>query len=332
MMNNSSSDLEIKEDLSKDVFTFGKYKNITLDNVLRDRKYCKWLVQQEWFKKQYEYLYNRVLQHYPRKYFIKFEHLEIKNNTNLSIDDFLSSYEYFHLTPIDKLTINLSEEEKTCYSYYLSVIDSLKRRIEQRRDNYQPNPYDIKAPNGWLKKLERIYGIPRKKFKDFLSAHDLPNLPYIVQDIKEMGGIEYKGAKSYLIAKKRSIEQEKFWEKRLKEKYGENIGTQFKFKNCIFDMINISTCTLYECKLGLKDFNENQHRKYLAVLGSQYSILYPIGKDCIVNMHENKIYTTNLGKYYSYILSIPTSTNPSKFDQLIQNYEVIEVSDITTCI
>jgi len=50
--------------------------------------------------------------------------------------------------------------------------------------------------------------------------------------------------------------------KGVKEKYGEEIGTQFKYHNCIFDFINISTNTIYECKLGLKDFNEDQHDKY----------------------------------------------------------------------
>ena len=61
----------------------------------------------------------------------------------------------------------------------------------------------------------------------------------VKEDIKKEGGIEYKGAKSFLIAKKNSQNQENFWEQILKEKYGEDIGTQFKYENCIFDFINI---------------------------------------------------------------------------------------------
>jgi len=313
--------------LNPDLFTFGKYKDLTLDNVLKDRNYCKWLVQQEWFEKQYEYLYNRVLEHCPREYFIRLEHLEIKDNRDLSVDEFVESYEYFHLTAVDDLKLTLTEEEKICYTHYIEMIESLKQKILQRREKGEINPYDVKAPSGWLKKLE-TKGVPRSKFKDFLSTYELPNLPYIVQDIKEMGGIEYNGAKSYLIAKKRSETQELFWEEKLKGLYGEDIGTQFKFKNCIFDMINISTKTLYECKLGLKDFNEDQHRKYLSILGSQYKILYLIGMDCVVDMNAEKLYTTNLGKYYAYILSIPNLKTPNKFDCLIQNYQVVEVADI----
>lgn len=325
---NEFEDLEIKEVLTEDVFTFGKYKDLGLETVLRDRKYCNWLVQQDWFEKQYEYLYNRVLKHCPRKNFIMCKHLEIKDNIGMNVEEFIEKYEYFHMTPLEELKLDLTKDEKNCYSYYLSMIDSLKNSIIQRKENGDPNPYNIKAPKAWLKKLEKIYDIPRSKFKDFLSANELPNLPYIIQDIKEIGGIEYKGAKSFLIAKKRSEKQELFWEEKLKEKYGEDIGTQFKFRNCIFDMINISTRTLYECKLGLKDFNEDQHRKYMAILRSQYKIVYLIGTDCVIDMENRTVYTTDVGKYYAYILSIPMSKNPSKFDLLIQEYKVVDVPDV----
>ena len=46
------------EKLQNDTITFGKYKNKTLSNVLKDRGYCRWLIQQEWFANNYSYLFN----------------------------------------------------------------------------------------------------------------------------------------------------------------------------------------------------------------------------------------------------------------------------------
>ena len=40
------------------------------------------------------------------------------------------------------------------------------------------------------------------------------------------------------------------------------IGTQFKYQKCIFDFICIPKITIYECKLGLKDFNEEQFKTF----------------------------------------------------------------------
>lgn len=49
---------------------------------------------------------------------------------------------------------------------------------------------------------------------------------------KKQGGITYQGANSFKIAKERSLEKEAWWERVLKERYGEDISSQFKFKNC----------------------------------------------------------------------------------------------------
>ena len=116
----------------------------------------------------------------------------------------------------------------------MDSINELRDKIYQRLENEEANPWNIKAPVKWLQNFETLYDIPRQEFKEFLSAHELPNIPYIIERIKKEGGIEYKGAQSFLIAKSRSMEQEKWWEQILKERYGENLGTQFKYQNCIF--------------------------------------------------------------------------------------------------
>lgn len=306
--------------LSEDSINFGKYKDLTIDHVLKDRKYCAWLVQQDWFSKQYEYLYNRVKNYHPKLYFITKPKFEIGGQFTLK--EFIDNYEYFHLTPLDQLKISLNDNEKKCYCYYLELINSLREKII---DCKTPNPYDIKAPTKWLDKFEKVHGLSRDIFKEFLASYELPNIPYIVQDIKNMGGIEYKGAQSFLIAKQNSLKQEEFWETVLKKFYGENIFSQYKFKNCIFDFINIRTNTLYECKLGIKDFNEEQYRKYLTVAGC-FSLVYLIGNDCVIDLDQKCIFTTDTVKYVKYISCLK---DPSKFDALIIDFPVIEVNDIS---
>jgi hypothetical protein len=306
--------------LSTDTITFGKYKNGNLQQVLKDRSYSTWLLQQDWFKNNYEYLYNRVKEYDPLSYFLQ-KHPE---NERKSL---LETYKFFHLLPVDEIKLPLSEDDKKCYAYYLKMIQELKNKIQERSDT--DNPYDIKAPCKWLQRFEKDSGLKRTAFKDFINSYELPNIPYIIERIKKEGGIEYKGAQSFNIAKKRSLDQEAHWEKILKDKYGEDIGTQFKFEKCIFDFINISTNTIFECKLSLKDFNSEQHNKYLLTL-NKYRIIYIIGYDCVINMEQKVILTSNVDKYQIYQIKIHCLSNSSEFDELIKEFDIVEVEDLST--
>jgi hypothetical protein len=306
------------KDLSINTITFGKYKDKTLDDILKDRNYCKWLLEQEWFQTNYEYLYNRVKEYDPKIYFF------INIDPNKS---FIDRYQYFNLNPLEKLDINLSDDEKKCYNFYLNTILELKNKIIDRMINCDDNPFDIKAPTKWLQNFEKETGVKRDIFKDFIHSYDLPNITTIIEDIKKEGGIEYKGAKSFIIAKKNSESQEKYWEQILKEKYGEDIGTQFKYENCIFDFINIKSNTIYECKIGLKDFNEEQYKKYLLTL-NKYKIVYLISNDCIIDINTKNIYTLNSTKYLLYQANIFGMSKPSKFDILISDFNIIQVENI----
>ena len=308
--------------LTTETITFGKYKGSVLGYMLKDRSYCKWLLEQDWFQNGYEYLFNRVNDYKPIIYFIK-------THGNEDEDDFLNNYTYFNLYSVKEVELPLSEPEKICYQFYLDTIQELKDKIYQRLENEEENPWDIKAPVKWLQNFEQKYSIPRQEFKDFLGAHELPNIPYIIERIKKEGGIEYKGAKSFLIAKSRSEDQEKWWEQILKQCYGEDLGTQFKYENCIFDFINITTNTIFECKLGLKDFCEEQHIKYKLVL-QKYRIIYLISKDCVIDIEKGKIYTTNIKKYEKYIGLIPAIKNPSYLDQIIQEFSILKINNLST--
>lgn len=307
--------------LTKESITFGKYKGSTLGYVLKDRGYCEWLLDQAWFQNDYEYLYNRIKEYKPRSYFLK-----SCDNEN---DEFLTNYQYFNLNKVHEIELPLSDVEKICYGFYRKMIDILKSKIYERMENDEENIFDIKAPTKWLQSFEKEYGIPRKELKDFLASYDLPNIPYIIERIKKEGGIEYKGAQSFIIAKTRSEEQEKWWESILKDKYGEDIGTQFKYQKCIFDFINISTNTIFECKLGLKDFNEDQHIKYKLSL-DKYRIIYLIGKDGVIDMERKRIYTTNKDYYNLYLVEIILMKEPTYLDTLIKDFSIIEIDDITT--
>lgn len=303
--------------LTENDITFGKYKDLTLQDMLKDREYCSWLLKQEWFQRQYEYLYNRVKEYIPIDFFITPKALiwdELKQ------ENFLEYYKYFNLYPLEELKISLTEPYKLCYSFYLSTIESLKNKI---RNNRYVNRFDIKAPTSWLKSFENSTGLSREIFKEFLGSYDLPNIPYIVEDIKKMGGIEYKGAKSFLIAKENSLAQEKFWEGILKAKYGEDISVQYKLEKFFFDFIHVKSHTLFECKLALKDFNLEQHNKYMMTEKLPYvSLIYLIGRDCIVNIKDKTIYTTKPVEYTIYLSNVKS---PTEFDKLIQTFAIKEI-------
>ena len=306
--------------LTKDLFTFGKYKNKCLEEVLKDRGYCKWLLEdeQDWFKENYEYLYNRVREYNPIQKFIK--------KRESAEGDFLDTYDYFNLLSPDELEleIELSENDLKCYSYYLKIIGELREKIISNKNE---NKYDIKSPTKWLQKFETDTGLKRDEFKQFINSYELKNITYIIEDIKAQGNIEYKGAQSFKIAKKRSDSQETFWEILLKEKYGDEIGRQFQFGNCLFDFINISRNMIYECKLGLKDFNQAQYDKY-SLIKEKFEIVYLIDNDCIISIKDKVIYTSDMGKYIFYICNIPLKKKETAFDEMLLEFEIKEIDNV----
>lgn len=308
--------------LNEDLITFGKYKDLTIKELLRDRSYCKWLLKNDWFEKQYEYLFNRVKKHLSENIFS----IQIKPfDPSQTIKEFIDSYTYFHLTNIENIFLN--EKDKKCYEFYLYIIDNLKNQI----GNDFVNPYNIKTPQSWLNEFEKKCDLSRDIFKEFLNAYELPNITSIVEDIKKMGGIDYKGAKSFKIAKENSLKQEAFWEQILKKYYGEEITVQHKFENCIFDFVRLFSKTdknvkiLYECKLGLKDFNLEQYRKYNLALENSYDIIYLISTDCIIDLKCKKIFTTNRDIYEIYFLKTKKLT---KLDEIIKNFEIVNLTNI----
>ena len=308
--------------LTEDTITFGKYQGCSVGTVLRDRKYCQWLLEQEWFRNNYEYLHNRVSEFDPKPHFLR----DIPPSEDAP---FVEKYKYFNLKGVEDVTMSLTDKDKKCYEFYLKMLEELKGKVVDRMESFAANPYDIKAPVKWLQRFEKEYEISRDDFKEFLAAHELPNLPYIIEAIKKEGGIEYKGANSFNIAKERSLAQEKWWEDILKERYGEDVGTQFKYENCIFDFINIGTNTIFECKLALKDFNKEQHRKYILTL-DKFRIIYLIDYDAVIDIEKKTIYSSDNCKYRTYKCQIPLMKKPSEFDLLIQEFAVVEVEDLKT--
>ena len=116
-------------ELNINLITVGKYKDKYLQDMLKDRNYCKWIIQQDWFKESYEYLYNKVKEYDPKVYF--YNEREIIN--------FIDDYKYFNFTPVDELKITLSESELLCYTFYLKTIDDLKTKIKVRMTKNDEN-------------------------------------------------------------------------------------------------------------------------------------------------------------------------------------------------
>lgn len=317
--------MSVENKLNSETITFGKYKNKTLNEVLKDRSYCKWLIKQDWFENNYNYLYKKVLEYDPLSYFVA-------NNSNKT--DFMSNFKFFNLKSSDNLEINITENEKICYDYYLIIINGLKEKTIESLET--DKPYNIKAPCKWLQKFESEYNIPRTEFKRFLNSYELLNITSIIERIKKEGGIEYKGAQSFKIAKRRSLEQEKFWEDILKDVYNEDIGVQFLYEKCIFDFINIKLETIFECKLSLKDFDLNQYEKYKITL-NKYKMVYLVGYDCIINMEKEIIYTTDYDKYNLYMSGLIGSSlelgkkddkNLNDFTRIISKYKVEKIEEL----
>lgn len=316
-----------KNVLDVNSITFGKYRGKKLEVMLKDRDYCKWIINEDWFQTNYEYLYNKVLEYDPRKFFLPDSPIEAEN--------FIDKYIYFNLKKIDQIDnegqIALTDTQKECYKYYLSLITDLRLKIYLRIQDEKENIFDIKASTKWLKTFETETGLHRDIFKEFINCYELPNIPYIIEDIKREGGLEYKGAKSFIIAKENSLKQEAYWGEILKELYGEDISCQYKYEKCIFDFLNIQKNTIYECKISLKDYNETQHKKYLLIL-EKYNIIYLIDTNCIINMNKKIIYTTNITEYLLYICNLPLIPKLSKLDEIIKNFEIIEINDLKKCL
>ena len=90
--------------LTNESITFGKYKGSTLGHMLKDRNYCKWLLDQEWFQNGYLYLYNRVKDYNPSVYFIR-KHEKDEDN-------FIDNYTYFNMYKVDEVELPLTQGEK----------------------------------------------------------------------------------------------------------------------------------------------------------------------------------------------------------------------------
>lgn len=324
MENETKNEPKNEPKLTLEDIGFGKYKGKTLSELIRDRKYCIWLLKQDWFQVQYPYLYDRLKEYSPFNSFLGSR--TEPSPTDDPVDSFFSRYPYFSLLPISELKIVLSDTEKLCYGFYLSTIETLKQKIRSNKI-LGKNPFDIKAPSAWLKDFEQKTGLNREVFKEFLASKELQNITTIMEDIKQAGGLEYKGGKSFLIAKKNSLEQEAFWEKILKLRYGRDISVQYKHDNRFYDFVNIRMNTLYECKLGLKDYNPEQFEKYKKATGFQF--IYLIGTDCVVDMNRKKVYSTAPEKYSSKTLLEKGSKKKLNFlEETVASFSVVPVVKI----
>ena len=136
-----------KTELNLNYITFGKYKDKDLLDLLKDRKYCAWLIEEDWFKESYEYLYNSLIKYDPKKYFFS----DISEREE---DDLVENYKYFNLIQIPDLKIKLNEKELFCYSFYLKMIDKMKNDIKKNIIMKKKNTFNILILGTKLHKLK----------------------------------------------------------------------------------------------------------------------------------------------------------------------------------
>ena len=54
--------------------------------------------------------------------------------------------------------------------------------------------------------------------------------------------------------------------------------------------------------------------------------------DCVVNLDLETMYTNDMKKYILYQCNIPLLKNPSKFDEMIFDFDIHEVEDLSNVI
>ena len=53
-----------------------------------------------------------------------------------------------------------------------------------------------------------------------------------------------------------------------------------------------------------------------------------IGKDCVINIDLETIYTTNIREYLLYQVNIPLLNSPTKLDEMIFDFDIVEIENI----
>ena len=299
--------------LTTESITFGKYKGLSISNLLKDRSYCDWLQKQTWFRESYPHLYERVISYKPLSFFIDPRFPIQKYDEDITPSDFCNSYAFFHLVTVFPFD---NEDEKICYDYYRTLLADIEMRVRN-------SGFNIKAPVRWLQRFEKESLLSRTFFKDVLRQYELPNVTSIVEEVKAIGGFVYKGAKSYILAKNKSKKQEDYWGEILKKKYGNDISVQFKLEHCFFDFLCIRNKTIYECKLSLKDFNRAQYKKYRIVL-NKYNLVYLIGDYAVIDLEKQIVFTTDIGQYVSEFCLV----KDEKFIEILSTLDVNSVNDL----
>jgi hypothetical protein len=319
--------------LTENTITFGKYKGKTLDVVLRDRGYCAWLLSSfPDFNVKYEYLFNRIQEYDPLPHFL---------HPLPETEGFVNRYRFFNLRSTDELTLPLTDMDRSIYTWYRAQVFKIRDAISERIASGHPEPYKIKAPTRLKQKFCSETGLEGKALDEMLKAYDLPNvISVIMADVKREAGIEYKGGNAFVIAKKRSEDQEYWWETVLKQSYGEDLCMQYVLDHCIFDFIHIRSQTIFECKLGFTEFNKEQFDKYQHTLKG-YTIVYLVGNndkairkdhtnDYIIDVSNGKIFLLekNMADLQTYILNIHLLSKPSYLDNMLKDFEVIPLGNM----
>lgn len=310
--------------LTVDTVTFGKHKGSTLQTLLKDRQYCGYLLSQDWFKESYTYLHARIEEHRPLDYFLHQVEEEDKSA------ELVFRYRPFLLKTVEDVresSLCLTPEELQCYAWYREAVSKLRDKVKDRVRLGVSDPYNIKAPPKYLQKFEEETGLKREALKEFQASYDLRGITSIVEDMKKEAGIDFKATKGFIIAKERSDKQEKFWSKVLKNYYKEHVSEQFKLDNCKFDFINIRTNTIFEAKLGFKDFNEKQYLKYKLIL-DRFKLVYLIGETTLIDLSKGVIYTTDYASVIEHQVNIPLSEKSTYLDEMIFDFEIEPVTAV----
>jgi len=155
----------------------------------------------------------------------------------------------------------------------LQEIRSMKKEVLTGRDR-------ISLPTSYTKPFGK------KKFRKCMLKYDLENPTLICQNIRNMLGVPTSVCDNFKKAKENSQTHENYWHEYLKYKHSDIIP-QYCYKDCRLDFISKTDKTIYECKLSIIYYNDNQHEKYKKRFPN-YKIKYLFGSNCMYRVLDNK--------------------------------------------
>jgi uncharacterized protein (DUF3820 family) len=113
---------------NKILMNFGKYKNQSIDKVFHDKYYYNWIIKQDFFKQQYQELYNALINY--------------KEKPKINFDDLPNDIRKLIFTK--RYDIMKQEKEERFRELVKEMLERGLDYKDDHKDNYERVLYDLK--------------------------------------------------------------------------------------------------------------------------------------------------------------------------------------------